>query len=73
MSATKSKALKAEDLEEFRKYSPVLDYMIRHGEPLTRDVYITIATMGNPGYKWTSEDEADMPEPLQDPAMLGGD
>lgn len=35
-------------LEQERKSSPVLDYMIKNNIPLTRKNYLNLAYMGNP-------------------------
>jgi hypothetical protein len=55
-----------EDLTQYVKTSPVLEWLHKQGLPLTRKSYIAAATMGLEDYAWTEDDEAGMPEPLQD-------
>ena len=44
----------------------VVEFMKRHDVPLTRDNYLQIAYMGNPPEELDAEDEAELPEELQD-------
>lgn len=59
-----AKISKAE-LEQERKSSPVLDYMVRKGIKLTRANYLSLAYMGDPPELLGAEEEAEIPGFLQ--------
>ena len=40
---------------------PILEGMIKHNIPLTRDNYVDIANAGRPDEAWTHEHEASLP------------
>lgn len=42
--------------------SPVLEHMVKHGVPLTRENYIAMNWGGAAPGEWTAEHEADLPE-----------
>jgi len=48
-------------------YDPILDQMLKHDLPLTREVYVGLA-WGHErpkGDDWTAEHEGELPEPFQ--------
>ena len=53
------------ELEEERKSSPTLDYMIKNGIKLTRANYLSIAYLGDVPNPLGVEEEAAIPEFLQ--------
>ena len=59
-----AKISKAE-LEQERKSSPTLDYMVRNGIKLTRANYLSIAYLGDVPEPLGAEEEAAIPEFLQ--------
>ena len=67
-----AKISKAE-LEQERKSSPVLDYMVREGIKLTRANYLSVAYMGDPPELLGAEEEAAIPEFLQNWKVRHGD
>ena len=52
-------------LEIERKSSPVLDYMVEHNMPLTREKFLELAYFGNPPELLGPEEEAELPSFLQ--------
>jgi hypothetical protein len=65
MQTTTRKVLPA--LLEAAKNDGILRRMIREGLPLTREKWINMAWLGHPPTPWTSEHEAEVPEPFQRP------
>jgi hypothetical protein len=53
------------ELDQERKSSPVLDYMVRNNIPLTRAKFLSLAYMGNPPELLGPEEEAELPRFLQ--------
>jgi hypothetical protein len=49
------------------KNDGILRRMIQSGAPLTRAKWINMNWLGNPPKPWTSEHEAEVPEPFQRP------
>lgn len=47
----------------------VLEYMKKHGVPLTRDNYLAVAYMGNPPEELDAEEEAALPAQIQKTGM----
>ncbi len=50
---------------------PVLDMMVRHKVPLTRDNYVDLANAGRPDEAWTAEHEAGLPWIFRDAEAQG--
>jgi hypothetical protein len=59
-----TKAIDPELLQEAR-HDPTLEYMIKHGIPLTRERYINLNYLGHPPKPWTAEHEGELPTAFQ--------
>ena len=53
------------ELDQERKSSPILDYMVRNNIPLTRATFLSLAYMGNQPERLGPEEEAELPTFLQ--------
>jgi hypothetical protein len=52
---------------EAAKDDGILRHMIRAGVPLTREKWLSMNYLGHPPQPWTSEHEAEVPEPFRRP------
>lgn len=59
-----------DELEDLRRRDPIVDYIVSKGWPLTRDLYLGLAYMGEE-YEETPEREASMPWVLRNPETRG--
>ena len=53
------------ELEQERKSSPALDYMVENNMPLTREIFLSLAYMGDVPELLGNEEEAELPNFLQ--------
>ena len=53
------------ELERLRGTDPIVDTMLRHNIPLTREHYLDMAFLGRDPDDLDAEEEEDIPEPFQ--------